>query len=149
MVGCQSGSNNVRVIDPLLEPYVDRFESLTQHQYPVDIKVDIKDLPPNEDGICAISSNGFKEISISPIYIQHEQFTIDSTGYSKGLEQLVWHEIGHCILYRQHTTALRDGVHPSSVMYPYTFGYTGSNFVQYFTDNEVYYLDELVQNYGH
>ena len=32
-------------------------------------------------------------------------------------EELVWHELGHCVLGREHTTASVDE-HPASIMYP-------------------------------
>jgi hypothetical protein len=58
-------------------------------------------------------------------------------------EELIFHELGHCIFNRDHTTErmmYKSYSVPISIMYPYMFG--GSWFYE---QNLTHYYDELVK----
>lgn len=148
LMGCNKGPQNVRSIDSRLEPYVDMFETLSNNVYPVNIIVAIT-IPSGPDGVegdCQIANeNGVSEVDIDPIFVSNE---LQLGLYSYGLEQVVFHELGHCILFRQHNPNLIAVGEPVSIMYPYTFESMGTFTLNYYVNNRNYYFSELVNNYG-
>lgn len=54
-------------------------------------------------------------------------------------EILISHELGHCVLHRDHTEAVIGFDQPASIMYPSIAPYD----VQFFDANRVYYYAEL------
>lgn len=58
-------------------------------------------------------------------------------------EQLILHELGHCVLGLNHdSTLITLGAYtnvPKSIMYPYEFGYA-----PYYNDYRSYYISELI-----
>ncbi len=76
--------------------------------------------------------------------VAHTRIVIDKTfwkyAWPQRKEVLLLHELGHCLLGREHTPGLLDSGQPSSLMNgQYRPDLT-------FYENEVYYLDEL---FGH
>lgn len=59
-------------------------------------------------------------------------------------EELILHELGHCVLDRGHTEDMQNYVErhqiPKSIMYPSIFGYWG-----WYSQNREKYLEELCQ----
>lgn len=88
-------------------------------------------------GLCSTGS-GYRILTLDPDY-----FNNSMTDGAKRV--LVHHEMGHCVLYRDHRTAIGeipDGTghtHELSVMYPVMIGFS-----QYEL-HEKYYLDELFE----
>jgi hypothetical protein len=52
-------------------------------------------------------------------------------------EQIIFHELGHCILSRSHTSNKDSGEEPLSIMYPTIFD------DYHYTLNHSYYIHEL------
>jgi hypothetical protein len=86
--------------------------------------------------------NGYCELSgdSAPPYIAIKRSKWNSVD-AYGKEALLFHELGHCILHRDHINGLiRDSnghLIPQSIMYPYSFAST------IYKDYREYYLDEL------
>ncbi len=55
-------------------------------------------------------------------------------------EAVIWHELGHCVLDRMHTTDLKDDGHPVSLMYPNTFTISDR---KYWAEHKAEYIHEL------
>lgn len=59
---------------------------------------------------------------------------------------MLYHELGHCLLYREHNNNLMPVTYyPESIMYPETAG-NNSPELRYMLNNWDYYLDELFNN---
>ena len=56
----------------------------------------------------------------------HREIVIEGPYWEKlsdyGKEELVFHELGHCVFNRGHNEDTRDNGCPVSIMYPYIFG---------------------------
>jgi hypothetical protein len=133
--------NKTNKIDAELQPYVDSFELYSGIQY-----MGTADLSPpeviqfyneNAVGVCIVYKNGDKEIKIDNEYWEISSLTVK--------EQLIFHELGHCALMRNHnseflTLSKDDELYnaPQSIMYPYTFG------GPLYTILRDYYMQELI-----
>jgi hypothetical protein len=114
-------------------PYVKSFVSTGRNRgYEPDVsKVTIQfvdDLPNNWIGVCHSDTHS--------IYIVTWAWDRDDT---VAREQLIWHELGHCVLGRDHKNDTRNG-HAVSIM--------NSNSTAVVYDNEYYYIthhDEYVR----
>lgn len=138
LLGCVSEFNtnpSAQKEKPVIEPdflsYVERFQQVTSTD--VNIKITYKEQTYPTIGICYRYETNYKEnnyIEIDPTHwnIMNESFR----------EELIFHELGHCILMRDHDSLFLDNVGiPKSIMYPYSFG-------REYNKYKDYYLDELV-----
>ncbi len=120
-------------INPDFMPYVKVFESISG--IPVHIDIMYSDLTAKGwAGECAKYSSGYREILI-------DRATWNLLG-SPGKEEEILHELGHCILNRDHDnffTVIGTDTIPESIMYFQVFGDWN-----YYTDNRDYYLRELI-----
>ena len=102
--GCESNKQTYTSIDPEFNIYVTEFNLLSGNiPYNVIIQFGVKS---GSSGSCEIKSNGQKVINIS---------RTDWDAYC--VEQrrgVIFHELGHCVLGRSHTTST------ASYMYAYT-----------------------------
>jgi hypothetical protein len=88
-----------------IEPFVSMFEQDYGHK--VDIGIGFGRFSDSVVGLCNHITNS--------ITLDKEYWNVIS--YQKQLV-LVYHELGHCILMRNHTSAIfKDGC-PTSIMYP-------------------------------
>jgi hypothetical protein len=72
-----------------------------------------------------------------PSIVIDEQKWTDLT--PSGREMLTFHELAHCLLYRDHdNTVIEDGM-PATIMNEYAFDY------EYYQEHREYYLTELFQ----
>jgi hypothetical protein len=95
----------------------------------------------NEDGRCTTFSNATPVIRVSPIYWNAVN--------DQGREALLFHELGHCILYRVHRNDVQpDGV-PNSIMY-YSAGvyYYNQQDYSFYQNNRQEYINELFNGAG-
>ena len=130
--GCAGFKANHPVyIDEAFRPYVTAFEE--RHSMTVNVSIVFKDIE-DEDvaGQCWYRSNRLIEID-TPYWNVISEL---------GREQLVEHELGHCVLNLDHderlgTVGAWNNV-PLSIMYPVHFGDE-----TYYRDNREYYLQEL------
>ena len=138
MTSCGSGLTSNAYVEKEIEQYVDKFNLLYNEK--VNIEIRFKDLKDSTAGICYYYESGS---SMNYIEIDKEIFS----NYSDlGREELVFHELGHCIFDRDHSTQrINYGGYsvPDSIMYPYTFGDSW-----FYEKNLAYYYDELVKNKG-
>lgn len=97
-----------KTTNPILLPYIDSFEQATGKTVG-DVPVNFSKTWPNQFGDAAAACikwgknvTFYREVLIYPD--QKEKLQGD---YSYEMEQLIWHELGHCVLYRKHdNTAL-------------------------------------------
>lgn len=116
------------------QSYIDRFEELSFDRRPTVIKsliVKFGELDAPTVGLCQVGSG-------SPIITIDKEFW-DAAG-DAARENLMFHELGHCILLRDHLTTKDDGV-PISLMFPSIIPY-------YYEKNPEPYIDELYSIYN-
>jgi len=116
-------------IDPEFSRLVDLFEQ--EQSEVVDIDITFKDIDYPTVGLCwsQTYSNGEKqgiEIEIDP------DFWFASSEMKK--EELLFHELGHCILNRDHEDEMLYQRIPKSVMYPYVFEWAYERYRSYYVD---------------
>lgn len=115
--------------------YKERFEQETGVEVSVAIIYDAN-LSNEFAAVCEIFSDGYKLIRINELYWSY---------YGEGArEELVYHELGHCVLDRDHSEELTippaySYAIPNSIMYPYAFG--NSFYYLVFRDH---YVEELM-----
>lgn len=100
-----------------LESYITSFKVRTGVTPKSDVRFGI--LEEGTAGICETWSDGYTRITIDPNYFEEIS--------EEQREELVYHELGHCELGRDHdeTLTYKAGVRiPESVMYPYVFSST-------------------------
>src|SRR5271170_1267705 len=98
-------------IDPQLQPYVDRFAQDTGLTITTPMTVQFGSVgSTNEEGQCQAGGLGNFVITINLTY----WVTYDDVGR----ELLIYHELGHCVLGRVHTSQLDANGSPVSYMYP-------------------------------
>jgi hypothetical protein len=98
-------------VDPVFQPYYNTFY-LTYNINP-RVPIGLKSLVFPIGGECNSFSDGGKEIAVDS--------TFWTNASDLGREQLVFHELGHCIFGRLHNRmTLPDGC-PKSIMNPYNF----------------------------
>jgi hypothetical protein len=128
------GRAPVRDVAPEFEGYVASFE---QKAASVGSNVAVDDViikfgavkNKRESGLCLISGD------------QTPRITINKANWDKmdepEREALIFHELGHCVLRREHRESYTDQGIPESLMNPYTIE------GRVYTYNESYYVKEL------
>ena len=120
------------VVEPSIQPYLDRFELL--YKADVSIRIEFGDLKSPTAAVCNTWSDGYRDIDVNEEMWRKEG--------DLGREQVIFHELGHCILSRGHNDTLTTvGAYKNaakSIMNSYTFG---DSFV--YKDNNSYYYTEL------
>lgn len=135
---CASGFNtkDIKSIDPRLEVYVTTFEKI----YGIEVNYTVMIGPLNKpvNGMCSVR-NGSRTITIDTVYYEknHKDYY--------AMEQVMFHEMGHCSLNLGHNEELDSEGMPVSIMWPYTFSsYWYHEYVDYYEMNREAYLKELV-----
>jgi hypothetical protein len=138
LILCSCGTFRTRTvyIAPELLQYVELFESYYGTQVGVDVI--FEHLPGTWAGVCHKREN-------------HNTIAVDYTVYdlykdnSYAIEEIVLHELGHCVLYRKHDDTVGEEVigdhhytKPRSIMYSSMFG---SSYM--YSKYHIYYLEEL------
>lgn len=118
-------------IEPEFEYFVDLFE--LEQKVNVDIEIKFAKLELPAVGMCYYyqyenGSREFVNIEIDPDYWQ-------ITSETKK-EVLLFHELGHCVLGRDHDEQRVYYTVPKSIMYPYLFDFA-------FQKYRSYYVEEL------
>ena len=148
LAGCEQVFEPVYDVSDDLQIHVDSFleeSAIRGHEYTISnlIMEHDPELPISSCGTCNSDSelsNIQKVIKINPNCI---------ITYNEQMEALVFHELGHCFLGRQHDYGLLPNGDPKSIMIPdnfnvyapcgYQFGQEECNF----TFKRDYYLDEF------
>lgn len=123
----QRGSNKE------LLSYVQRFEEVTGVKG--QITINFSTLPDQILGVCYKYDDGKRDVEIDLSYWKE----IDDLTK----EEIVFHELGHCVLNRDHDETLIETSKysqriPNSIMYPYAFGYT-----MFYEEFREHYINEL------
>lgn len=131
-----SACSKVVRIDSAFAPYIQVFEE-TSVKYGKPIKIDnlVMIFNTREEqyaGVCYKA--GFYDFQNTPL-IEINEYAWKILSEEQKLN-LILHELGHCILNRDHTTESKDG-RPASLMYPSVF------FPNIFFPNYDYYMEEL------
>ena len=125
-------------INPELRSYVNEFIDNAKifrpdFKFP-NINIDIQDLSiidPFGDphykiaGVCNMVTGNLMIDSYMISHLSHDE-----------IEQIVWHELGHCVLHRGHEERIYKG-NPISIMYPYVLDRDT------YMHDRVYYIMEL------
>lgn len=96
--------------NPVFAPFIQSFE--TEFNRKVNVPIVLKTIKQDYAGVCLVYSNGYKEIQINKDawdYYSYEQ-----------KEQLVYHELGHCVFNKDHDNTLRKNC-PNSIMRSFMF----------------------------
>jgi len=120
---------NPKNTDPIFNSYVSSFESL----FSVSVNTPIVFGDVGEyAGVCYKYSSGYSEIRINE---NNWEFLTE-----KQKEQLIFHELGHCVFDREHNDNFDNGC-PESIMRSYMFSQSEINdcYNPFFDD----YIDEL------
>lgn len=115
-----------RYIDPELAVYVESFEQRYGVKYTGHIYVD--KIEDKYAGLCTISFSG-RIIRINTSYFNNYD--------NDAREQVVYHELGHCLMNLEHNNNIKDGC-PESIMYFQVFGNGGC-----YKHRKEYYHQEL------
>jgi len=123
-------------IDPQFGPYVADFKTASSNSVTIDdLIIQFGDTEnPRARGICRVADDTTPTIIVN-------KTTWDAISEAER-EELIFHEMGHCVLGRKHTSKLKNGNSgpPDSLMYPYSL-----------TENEyesekAHYHEELFRN---
>lgn len=137
LVSCAPHDQQV-IIDHTLRPYLDRFIEDGARQ---NVQIKIQDLilqfgkidDPYTLGTCYTESNSTPLVTINPLFWDSFE--------DKMKELIVYHELGHCVLFLAHDTsewqAPDKAVVPASVMNPYL------GFVKYYVAYRDHYMVDL------
>lgn len=129
-----SGCATTRYVEPLLAKHVASFEAY--YGVKTDVNVVFERLEEPFAGLCTVGMN-------STIKIDTE-FYLDYENDNLAIEELMWHELSHCVFYMEHDNrtgkvGIYDNV-PLSIMYPYVFGMDYS-----YKENLEYYRNEIYE----
>lgn len=130
LAGC---AGSMRYVDPELHPYVYQIE--TEYGVQFNGKVVYANIMPKAAGICKVWYDYSKMTYIRLIEIDRNYFNQLT---SIGKEQLMLHELGHCMLGLQHNNNLKEDGCPESAMYYSAFGHTHC-----YVNQRSYYIEEV------
>lgn len=130
LVSCGVPQKNT---DTEFNEYISRFTKQTELH--IDVPINFSNLE-GYVGACITYSDNRKEIEIDQEFWQRAE--------DLAREQLIFHELGHCVLNRDHDDTLVrvDGFFyqiPNSIMYPYIFGS-----YSFYEEFHQHYMEELI-----
>ena len=115
------------------EPYVQTFEKYSRDfGHPVtvtNLRIQFGETQKQERAYCLLSADRPPTITIN----ESKWSTLEDSER----EELLFHEMGHCVLKRKHRSEVMDGGIPESLMNPYAI----NRFT--YSAHQNYYLDEL------
>jgi hypothetical protein len=137
LVAC--GKKEVLDVAPEFQPYVGRFEQVSAKVgSPVTVSDLIVKFGPmlhkNENGACEVMSDKTPTVTINEkVWNQMDDLERES---------LMFHELGHCVLHRNHKKEITAQGVPVSIMNPYRI----DSFL--YEENTEYYHQELFKQTG-
>lgn len=129
--GQQQPSNDPRSIsgvDSAFTGYVNLYVTMKNRPLAYDIPIQFGSLDGNTIGLCTRWSSGYRQIVIDREYWE-SPYTTDNERTS-----LIFHELGHCDLNRDHVETRFANGWPTSLMYPMNYGFYDSQRDYYFTE---------------
>ena len=135
--------------DYRVQPYMAKFHDLTDvdiSMVPVLFDEGFQYLRGREAGVCTLDVNDDRVIILHPTYWQFGTTDVESS--KKNLEAfrelLLFHELGHCLLYQDHRADVMDtewgSPVPASIMYPQL----GASIIYAYKREPTYYIKELI-----
>ena len=118
------------IVEPLLADYVKEFE--LEYWVENNSSVTIVPIEGSHIGRCIKYTDGSRLIEIDSEFFQKNQ-----NNYYV-MQQLMYHELGHCVLDLGHNDQLLANGYPVSIMYPWAFGH-----MYYYEINNDYYVEQL------
>lgn len=113
-------------VDPEFAPYVQSYTGYKGRGLNYDIPIQFADLQGNTVGLCTRWSSGERQIQIDRDYWNN--YLDDGEKY-----EVIFHELGHCDLNRDHVSTTNNGV-PNSIMYPYVFSLYSTTVANYMAE---------------
>lgn len=96
--------------NPIFLPFIESFQA--EFNLQVNVPIVLESIDQRHAGVCTVYSNGYKEITINKdLWDNYSQ---------EQKEQLVYHELGHCVLNKKHDNTLKEYC-PNSIMRSYMF----------------------------
>lgn len=142
--GCPSDFLNYGEVDedprtikgthPDLRPFIESFEAA--YNLNVNVPIGFEDLENTTAGVCRIWGQKYKEIAIDINY-----YKVNKHNYHR-IEQLVYHELGHCVLNLGHDDRSFYNGQPKSIMRSYTFNNFEIN--NFYIPQKSYYISQLM-----
>lgn len=96
--------------DPIFAPFIQSFQD--EFNRKVKVPIVLKTIEQRYAGVCLVYSNGYREIQIN-------KNAWDRYSYEQK-EQLIYHELGHCVFNKGHDNTTRENC-PNSIMRSYMF----------------------------
>jgi hypothetical protein len=121
-IGCGPGLKNASVenrIDPALQPYYDRFvqAGMSEGVFTSGIPITIEFGGISE---ADLASGVLANCTMGQFHIRVDAKAWNSSNTTDiAKEYILFHELGHCILNREHDTSHDRAGHITSMMYPY------------------------------
>jgi hypothetical protein len=129
LVAC--GKQEPIVVDTILASYFDRF---------------VRDVGASVQGISgSFGTITLPAVAYCTISTDGRSITVDRTFWNKSSEnqreELIYHELGHCALNRDHDSSMQQNSFcPYTIMYPYSFGDS-----ECYANEKPYYFHELAR----
>lgn len=132
-------------VDSGLQPYLDKFkQDGAQYGFTFDYPrgLTMKFVPMSEIAGGSSAGTTIGECSSGtdsvPLVRIGQEFWTGADSFTR--EALVYHELGHCLLYRGHDTNILPSGIPESIMYPSILNSS------VYSSNRAYYIRELFTN---
>lgn len=116
-------------VEPAFDMYIAKFRTHVGVDI-VDLSTTFATLVRPMVGECIHKEDGTREIKIDLTYWNNSS--------DDAREELLYHELGHCVLNKGHTSVMNTDGCPHSIMHPQVFGNSGC-----FINNKEYYFNEL------
>lgn len=121
MPACSTRFYSMEGIGPEAEDFQPHIESFRKQLQRFHSRIEnhtvfiqyVNRLPGRAVGVC-LTGEGVPTVFIYKSYFK--QLTFEER------EQLIWHELGHCVLGRDHDATHLNNGYPTSIMYPVVFG---------------------------
>ncbi len=148
LAGCEHGFEPIYDVLEDLQIHIDTFleeAAIRGHEFTINNLI-IEYDPELAFSTCGLCNSHSKSNNIQKVIKINPSCTIT---YNEQIEALVFHELGHCFLGRQHNSDLLPNGDPKSIMTPGNFNLYAPCIYQIgeedcnFTFKRDYYLDEL------
>lgn len=115
-------------VDPTFQPYIDLYMQTKGSGLRYDIPMAFAPQSGNTIGVCTRWTSGYRQIAIDPIY-----WNASTTTWAQRVN-LIFHELGHCDLNRDHIETKLSSGWPTSLMYPMNYGFISTMQSYYFAE---------------
>lgn len=110
----QNDPRTIVGVDPAFQSYVSSYVADKHAPLAYDIPIQFSAQSGTTVAVCTRWSNGYRQIQVDPTFWNSYSAT--------KRKEVIYHELGHCDLNRDHNTEVDSYGIPKSIMYPYSFG---------------------------